>query len=96
MGQGANRAAPEAETARLLAVFPAPGDEETTSLLYEDDGVTKAGKWCLSHLVLHSTHDHIRLTTRREGDGAPVLPEAQVVLPAGERRILKTATRIDL
>lgn len=96
MGHGANRAAPEAETARLLAVFPAQGDEETTSLLYEDDGVTKAGKWCLSHLVLHSTHDHIRLTTRREGDGAPVLPEAQVVLPAGERRILKTATRIDL
>jgi alpha-glucosidase len=96
MGQGADRAAPEMEIARLLAVFPAQGVQETTSLLYEDDGVTKTGKWCLSHLVLNSTNDHISLISKREGNGAPVLPEALVVLPAGERRILKTGTRIDL
>ena len=96
MGQGATRAAPEAETARLLALFPAGGDASETSLLYEDDGVSSAGDWCLSHLTLTSEGEGLTLTTRRDGPGAPQLSEAEVILPAGERRTLRTATRMSL
>ncbi len=96
MGQGATRAAPEAETSRLLALFPAGGDASETSLLYEDDGVSTAGDWCLSHLTLTSDGESLTLTTRRDGPGAPQLTEAQVILPAGERRTLRTATRMSL
>ncbi len=96
MGQGATRAAPEAETARLLALFPAGGDATETSLLYEDDGVSTAGDWCLSHLTLTSEGERLSLTTRRDGPSAPRLTEAEVILPAGERRTLLTETRMSL
>lgn len=96
MGQGATRAAPEAETARLLALFPAGGDASETSLLFEDDGVSTAGDWCLSHLTLTSEGEGLTLTTRRDGSGVPQLSEAEVILPAGERRTLRTATRMSL
>ncbi len=96
MGQGATRAAPEAETARKLALFPAKGEATETSLLFEDDGVTKEGAWCLSHLTLYSDAEHISLTTRREGAGTPILTSADLILPAGERRTLQTEARINL
>ncbi|KUP91605.1 glycoside hydrolase family 31 protein [Tritonibacter horizontis] len=96
MGLGAARATPDAETARVLALFPAMGHDQGTSFLFEDDGSTKDGAWCLTHLELTSDDEAIRLTTRSEGPGRPVIPEADIILPAGERRTLLTETRIPL
>ena len=88
LGEGADRAAPEAETARRLALFPAAGRADTTSLLYEDDGVTTGSACCVTHLTLSSNDGDIRLNSRREGAGVPVMAQAEVLLPAGERRTL--------
>ncbi|WP_417473980.1 TIM-barrel domain-containing protein [Leisingera sp.] len=96
MGEGADRAAPEAETGRVLAIFPAPGEGCHGSLMYEDDGVSSDSDWCLTHFEVSCDTDSISLRTRREGPGRPVLPEADLLLPSGESRTLKTARRISL
>ena len=88
MGNSATRADPGSETERVLAVFPAPGAFEDTSLLYEDDGVTEGGAHALTRLRLTGTAAGLTLTATREGDGRPAIPVARVVLPAGETRTL--------
>lgn len=96
MGQGAARATPQAETARELALFPAPGEFAETSLLFEDDGVSRDGPWCLTSLELTGDAERLQLRSGREGPGRPHLPEAQLILPAGEQRPLSPLERISL
>ncbi|MBY6136881.1 glycoside hydrolase family 31 protein [Nocardioides marinus] len=96
MGEGADRAAPEAETGRVLAIFPAPGQGCHGSLMYEDDGVSCDSDWCLTHFEVSCDTVGISLRTRREGPGRPILPTADLLLPSGESRALKTARRISL
>jgi alpha-glucosidase len=88
MSEGTKRAASNAEFARHLALFPSRGSAEITSQLYEDDGISVDGPWCLTHLTLISDADSLQLITSREGSGAPTFSEATVSLPAGERRTL--------
>ncbi|TNJ41743.1 TIM-barrel domain-containing protein [Phaeobacter sp. B1627] len=95
LGEGGSRAAPEAEKSRQLALFPAPGCARDTSLLFEDDGVSRAGDWCLTSLDLESDEANIRLGTRRKGPGQPVIGEAEIILPAGERRRLELTSDRD-
>ncbi|MCG7626749.1 glycoside hydrolase family 31 protein [Epibacterium sp. MM17-32] len=88
LSEGADRAAPSADLRRSLALFPAAGDAVGTSLMYEDDGVSVDPVWCVTHLEMSSDSDEVTLLTQREGPGAPNVPLAEVVLPAGERRSL--------
>lgn len=88
MSEGTKRAASNAEFARHLALFPSRGSAETTSQLYEDDGISVDGPWCVTHLTLISNADSLRLIASREGSDAPTFSEATLSLPAGERRNL--------
>ncbi|WP_138465613.1 TIM-barrel domain-containing protein [Poseidonocella sp. HB161398] len=88
MGNSATRAHPQAETERVLAVFPAPGAFEEASVMYEDDGVTEGGASCVTTLTLKGTAEGLSLAAARSGEGAPVIPVAKIVLPAGETRSL--------
>lgn len=83
---GAQRATPQAETARELAVFPAPGDGSELSYVYDDDGDNADaldGNHCQTALTLARRNG--RLTLSRSHQGRAAFPFAQVTLtlPAG-------------
>lgn len=96
MATGARRADPGAETGRRLLIFPPSGEGSATGTLYEDDGVSVDPAFCLTHVVARADDAGIAVSTHREGHGMPWIPEAEIVLPAGETRPLRTPRVMDL
>ncbi|WP_116133974.1 TIM-barrel domain-containing protein [Tropicimonas sp. IMCC34043] len=88
LSAGASRAAPEADTGRVLALFPAPGAGSGGGLLYEDDGVSEGGPSSLLDFTLTGTASDLTLDWQQKGTGAPALAKATLILPAGEARPL--------
>ncbi|ETX28053.1 TIM-barrel domain-containing protein [Roseivivax isoporae] len=88
MSAGALRAAPDADQGRELHLFPAP-EGTGGGLLYEDDGVSVDPVYSLLDFTLAADGEAVTLEWRQRGAGAPVLPTARLVLPAGERRSLR-------
>ncbi|SNR68512.1 TIM-barrel domain-containing protein [Puniceibacterium sediminis] len=89
LAEGAARA-DAASGARVLAVFPAMGAQDGTSLLYEDDGQAADaldGNHCLIMARL-SGDQALKLELSMTGAYTPGFDSVKVVLPRGEKRIL--------
>lgn len=88
LAEGSNRAAPEAETGRILALFPVPGTGAAKGELFEDDGISVDAPYSHLTFTLKDKDGTLDLDWTREGTAAPVLNEATLVLPKGETRTL--------
>lgn len=88
MSGGAERGDPDAETERVLALFPTRGAGTGEGKLYEDDGVSVDAPYSLLHFTLTGDDSALKLDWKQEGTAAPVLASARVTLPAGETRSL--------
>ncbi|TCD13358.1 TIM-barrel domain-containing protein [Oricola cellulosilytica] len=87
---GARRATPEAETARELAIYPAPGDFAVESLCYDDRDTTGAleGDYCLTRLHLSGVGNELRLEISQSGRREPPHPTLRLHLATGDSRRL--------
>lgn len=94
LGRGASRAHPAAETARDLALFPVPGEGSATGMLYEDDGVSADAPYNLLAFSLDGDADTLTLRWDQQGNAAPNLARARVILPASERRPLVVGGKV--
>jgi len=91
LSAGARRAAPGAEAARELALYPAPGDFAGVSLSYDDDGDSAAslsGDHFLMQVAFSGDGQGLALDLGRSGTMAPPPVPLRLVLPEGERRSL--------
>ncbi|MCE8019482.1 alpha-glucosidase [Halomonas sp. MCCC 1A11036] len=84
----ANKATADAQQGRTLALFPTPGTFTSTSMLFDDDGVTKDGPHCITHLELTGTDEALELTITHEGEMSFPFSQLEVILPVGESRPL--------
>ena len=88
LSEGLTRADPQAGDLTLM-VFPAPGDGQSESLLYSDDGdsaVALAGDHCLTRFRLAGNRDALTLDWTHSGQRTPAHATARILLPDGESR----------
>lgn len=87
LAEGATRADAASGT-RVLAVFPAPNANNSTSILYEDDGQAAdalAGNHCVIHARVSGTQE-LSVDVTAIGDFKPDFDSLPLRLPQGETR----------
>ncbi|SLN23056.1 Alpha-xylosidase [Aquimixticola soesokkakensis] len=92
LAEGATRADASSGT-RVLAVFPANGKNDTSSISYEDDGLARdalSGNHCLITATLSGDED-LRLDLMSEGGFKPAFDRFTIRLPKGETRKVSVA-----
>ncbi|WP_413732677.1 TIM-barrel domain-containing protein [Sodalis sp. RH20] len=82
---------PTLDDERRLALFPLPGTEESSGMLYEDDGESFA--WRDGHALwlewdMQAGPGRVDIRFRRRGDYRPAWRELVLQLPAGDTRAL--------
>ncbi len=84
LAKGASRATPKAETARVLALFPAFTDNPQLSFIYDDAGDNAdalSGNHCLTTVTLARGDDRLELAIAHQGAQAFPFAEVTVALP---------------
>ena len=84
LASGALRATPQAETARTLALFPAPMDGTERSFIYDDSGDNAdalSGNHCLSTVTLARDQGGLALEIAHQGNQPFPFREVTVALP---------------
>jgi alpha-glucosidase len=91
LAEGLNRADAARDTARVLALFPAPAGTTSTSTEYADDGLSAnalAANHAITEMTLACEADALRLALRRKGAYRPAFASMRVELPSCETRRL--------
>lgn len=97
LASGALRATPKAETARVLALFPAPMDSTERSYIYDDSGDNAdalSGNHCLSTVTLARDQGRLALEIAHQGDKPFPFREVTVELPRGLKDRVTFAGRV--
>lgn len=84
LAKGALRASAKAETARVLALFPAPTDSTQQSFIYDDSGDNAdalTGNHCLTTVMLTLADDRRELDIVHQGAQPFPFPEVTIALP---------------
>ena len=96
LARGAMRATPQAEAARELAVFPAPGEGAQVSFMYDDAGDNADaldGNHCLTTATLTRSDNHLSLALSHAGQQPFPFGQLRLSLPAGSADPLHFAGR---